>query len=614
VVEGEPAGEAKVVVDKENTRFVFAEATWNAPQAAFRLNPGENYIDESGAVSLDGDIYNIDLNWFKSLNPNLASVEGKADISFIARGMLPEPEVDATVATEGLKFADLAIDLNAGPFFVRKGSITAGDPNSTDPNDPGAGYVRLRDLEARLVGMKLPFEYPFTIPWDQPLQALVVVPDKDIDEISEFLAIDPAQSEGTVRGGRLEVSGTLDSPNTSGGITIDAPRLKFADSETILNDANASLALQGDQLVVDASAASAAGGTFASNARISFDGMSIEEGSFLRATDFRFAQAFGTDSRASGVLNADLTLSGGLFEPLVQGRIEASEASMRIAGEFPVAEGQALPPVNPTFDIELVLNDGQIANGPIEAQASGSGFVRGPLSGMDARMDFLVDSGELALPSARIRLERGGTAAFTYSKNFAGEREAALNVELNASTRVTADGGFGPQRYVIDMEIRGDLLSDEDLQIRATSDPPDLSQSQIMAILGQADLIENVAATGFSRFEDQLKTLLSSVAAPLFLGQVSRSIESALGLDYFAVDFTGSGIGGITVAKSLGNGFTLEYRRVLEQFALAGESLEEIRLTYRLPTTNPLLGRLTLGIAATRQGLLKATLSYSKRF
>jgi hypothetical protein len=287
---------------------------------------------------------------------------------------------------------------------------------------------------------------------------------------------------------------------------------------------------------------------------------------------------------------------------------------MRIAGEFPVTEGTAALPINPTFDVELILEDGQVANGPIEAQASGTGYLRGPLSVLDARMDFVVDSGELSLPSARIRLERGGTATFEYSKNFAGEREASLDVNLNATTRLTADGGLGPQRYEIAMEVRGDLLSDDELVITATSDPPDLTQSQIMAILGQADLIENVAATGFSRFEDQLKNVLSSVAAPLLLGQVSRSIEQALGLDYFSVDFTGSGIGGITVAKSLGNGFTLEYRRVLEQYALAGESLEEIRLTYRLPTSNPLLGRFTVGVAATREGFFKATLSYSKRF
>jgi hypothetical protein len=614
IVEGEPAGEAHIVANRQDGRTVIEAADWTGPQAALRLNPGENFIDDSGEISLDGEIYNIDLNWFKTFSPSLAAVEGNADISFIARGILPEPEIDATVATEGLKFSDLAIDMNAGPFFIRKGSITAGDPTSTDPNDPGAGFVRFRDLEARLIGVNIPFEYPFTIPRDQPLQALVIVPDKDIDGISEFLAIDPAQSEGRVFGGRLQFSGTLDALETSGGITLEAPRLKFTASDTTLLDAFATLQLDGDMLRVEARGTGSEGGSFSSQSRIAFDGLVIQEGSFLRTEGLRFAQRFGTDSRASGIVNADLQLSGEVFQPLIQGRVEASEAGMRIAGEFPVSEGAAALPINPTFDTELVLNEGQVATGPVEAQASGTGYLRGPLSVLDARMDFQVESGELSLPSARIRLERGGTATFEYSKNFVGEREASLDVNLNATTRVTADGGFGPQRYVINMEVRGDLLSDDELQITASSDPPDLSQQQILAILGQADLIENVAATGFSRFESQLKTILSSVAAPLLLGQVSRSIEEALGLDYFAVDFTGSGIGGITVAKSLGNGFTLEYRRVLEQYALAGESLEEIRITYRLPTSNPLLGRLTIGVAATREGLFKATLSYSKRF
>ena len=614
IVEGEAAGEAHIVAQRQDGRTVLETADWTGPQAGLRLNPGQNFIDDSGEILLDGEIYNIDLNWFKNFSPSLAAVEGRADISFIARGVLPEPEIDATIATEGLKFSDLAIDLNAGPFFIRQGSITAGDPRGIDPNDPGAGFVRFRDLEARLIGVNIPFEFPFTIPRDRPLEALVIVPDKDIDEISEFLAIDPENSEGRVFGGRLNFSGTLDALETSGGITLEAPRLKFTASDTTLVDAFATAQLEGDMLRVESRGAGSAGGTFTSQSRIAFDGLVIQEGSFIKTEALRFAQNFGTDSRASGILNADLQLSGEVFQPLIQGRVEASEAAMRIAGELGVTEGVAVLPINPTFDVELMLTDGQVANGPVEAQASGTGFLRGPLSVLDARMDFVVDSGELALPSARIRLERGGTATFLYSKNFVGEREASLDVNLNASTRVTSDGGFGPQRYVISMEVRGDLLSDDELQITATSDPPDLSQQQILAILGQADLIQNVAATGFSRFEDQLKTLLSSVAAPLFLGQVSRSIEDALGLDYFSVDFTGSGIGGITVAKSLGNGFTLEYRRVLEQYALAGESLEEIRLTYRLPTSNPLLGRLTLGIAATREGLFKATLSYSKRF
>ncbi|MDQ2986096.1 MAG: hypothetical protein M3R13_05175, partial [Armatimonadota bacterium] len=529
-------------------------------------------------------------------------------------GPIEKPEIDATVATEGLKFADLAIDLNAGPFLIRDGMISAGDPTSTDPNDPGAGYLRIRDLEAKLVGIRLPFAYPATIPRDQPISALIIVPDRDLAEISDFLAIDAANSEGTLKGGRLEFTGTLDTLRTNGGISLEAPRLKFLAMDTALVGIRATADLEGANLRFAASGTSAAGGTFESNALVSFDGLVIEDGSFLRAAGFTFSQGFGTDSRASGVVDVDLSLAGELVQPLVQGKVVASKTAMRMVGEFPAAEGEGTLPINPIFDVALELMDGQIANGLIEAQASGTGYLRGPLSVLDARMVFNVDSGELSLPSTRIRLERGGIATFDYSKNFEGVQEASLNVQLNATTRVTADGGFGPQRYEISLEISGDLLSDDDLNIRASSDPPDLSQAQIMGILGQSDIIQDVTAVAFGRFEDQLKTLLSSVAAPLFLGQVSRSIEDALGLEYFSVDFTGTGIGGITIAKSLGNGFTLEYRRVLEQYALAGESLEEIRLTYRLPTSNPILGRFTVGVAATREGLLKATLSYSRRF
>ena len=45
-------------------------------------------------------------------------------------------------------------------------------------------------------------------------------------------------------------------------------------------------------------------------------------------------------------MNADLNLSGDVYQPLIQGTVRASEAAMRIAGEFPVAEGAAALPVH----------------------------------------------------------------------------------------------------------------------------------------------------------------------------------------------------------------------------------------------------------------------------
>lgn len=614
VFDGQPSGDVHIVASKQADRYVIETADWIGPQAALRLNPGENFIEEGGEVSLSGDIYNIDLNWFKAIRPELANLSGRADASFVAGGQIDKPEVDVTVATEGLKYGDIALDLTAGPFFIRDGSITAGDLSGTDPNDPGAGFVRIRDLEARLIGVNIPFRYPATIPKDESISALMIVPDRDIKDISDFLGIDPAKSEGQVKGGRLEVSGTLEALETTGGISLEAPRLKFLGVDTALLNALVSAELIGSTVQVTASADSAEGGDARAAITFAFDGMVIEEGSHVYATGLKFTQRFGTDSRASGIVDADLQLSGDLFEPFIQGTVVASNAAARMAGEFPVAEGQGSLPINPVFDVDLELRNGQVANGLIEAQASGSGRLQGPLSVLDARMDFTVDSGDLNLPSTRIRLERGGVATFTYSKNFDGVSEASLDVNLNATTRVTADGGLGPQRYEISLEIRGDLLSDEDLDIQASSDPPDLTQSQIMAILGQKDIIENVAAVGFGNFEGQIKSLLSSVAAPLLLGQVTRKIERALGLDYFSVDFTGTGIGGLTVAKALGNGFSIEYRRLLEEYALAGESLDEVKLTYRLPTSNPILGRFTVGFAVNGEGLFKATLSYTRRF
>jgi hypothetical protein len=230
-------------------------------------------------------------------------------------------------------------------------------------------------------------------------------------------------------------------------------------------------------------------------------------------------------------------------------------------------------------------------------------------------MSFAVDQGEIDLPTGRIRIEPGGTAAFRYGADWRGDITASLTVDLNATTRVTADGGFGPQRYVIQMHITGDLLSEEDLSIDASSDPPDLTRSQILSILGQQQLVENIASNvGVGDFNSQVKSLLSAVVAPALLGKVTRGIERAFGLEYVSFDFSDGGFGGITVAKALGSGFTLEYRRVNERFALLGESLEEVRLSYRPPTGNEILGRLRFTVSADRQGAYRISLGYTKRF
>ncbi|HET6645255.1 MAG TPA: translocation/assembly module TamB domain-containing protein [Fimbriimonadales bacterium] len=614
VFEGREVGKFEAAVQKDADRYLFTKAALFDGPASFRLAENTpNYIDEAGKLALDGEFYNIDLSWLKNIDPTLGAMSGTADVSFLAEGEAKSPLITATLSTNNLKYNDFSGEVFAGPFYVREGLIS-GQPFDAAAPKSDVGFIRLKDLEAVIKDVSIPFHYPGTIARDEPISARIEVPQKEISDIHEFLGVVADETKGTLDGGEFSVSGTLDDIRMNGSLSASAERIKFEAFDTPLSNAKANLSLEGPTLKFTANAESAEGGLMSLFTSVDLNEMSVQPGSFVNLTDFAVRQGFGTATVAQGTLNTKLDIEGSVTEPRISGTVHARNGSLRVSGEFPQAEAASALPVNPYFDVKLDLTEARISNGPLDAMAHGSGTIAGQLAGLEADMNFDLDSGNISLPTARVRFEKGGKATFKYSKDWRGLSEATLFVDLNATTRVTADAGYGPQRYSVEMHITGDLLSDEDLTIVANSDPPDLSQSQILAILGQKQLFENVAAVGMGDFNEQLKNLLASVAAPALIGQLTRQFEQALGLDYLSLDFSPAGFGGITVAKTLGNGFTLEYRRVLEQFALVGESLEEVRLTYRLPTNDPILGRLTLGLAASRDGILKATLAYSKRF
>lgn len=607
-------GELALDVTKEGDLYVFTQASLSGGPAAFRLDPTEqNYIDESGKVNLDGEFYNIDLNWLSNFNSDLAQLSGQADVSFRATGDAAAPEIVLTAGASGLRYGEFAAtELSLGPILIQDGSIKGlaeGEP---------VGTLTVRGFEAQLRDLNVPFHYPATIPRDEPISARIIVPDRELDDLSRFFGgLDTERTNGMLRGGEFVISGTLENLATTGRIEIIADAIKFDALDIALTNVNSSARLEDGVLLVNASGGSEAGGTFLAEAGIDFGSQSFTDNSHLLLQNLGLRQTFENDTSASGIINADLKIQGGLFEPLISGTVNADSAALRVGGEFEQEGAAGAIPFNPYFDIQLVLENGRVSSGPLSAVARGEGKLQGPLTQADARMDFVVEGGEISLPSGRIQIEEGSTAAFTYAADWRGDREASLVIDLNAHTRVTADSGFGLQRYVINLHVTGDVLADEELNIEASSDPPDLSRSQIMAILGQQQVVENLAGgvgSGFGDFNSQLKNLLQSFVAPALVGQFTRSLERSLGLDYLALDFRQGGVGGITIAKALGNGFTLEYRRVLEQFALAGESLEEIRLTYRPPLRNPILGRLTFGVALTKEGLAKLTFGYSKRF
>jgi hypothetical protein len=611
---GRNLGGGVLRLTKDEGIYRIGEATWEGGPVSLRLGRSRpNTIEEAGKISLDGEFYNIDASWFRNIEPRLGELYGLFDLSFVASGETKSPIIRADLNATGLRYGEISAEiLTIGPLIIQDGSISGGE--GFDPTG-AVGKLQVRGFEALLTEVNLPFQYPFTFPEDKPLAVSVHVPSRDIDDLSKFFGgLEAEATSGTMNGGDLRIGGTYRDLVTTGEITAEAKELKFVALDTPLRDATWRATLTGASLDVSASGLSGFGGSFESRGLLDFGRQEFKEGSFVRFKDFVVSQGFGEGNLAKGKLDADLAVTGALAGPLVSGSAQGDAAALKLVGELSTSSQEGLLPIDPQFSIDLKLLSGSVTTSTLEALTRGQGKLEGFLSRPQARMDFAVEGGGMSLPSGRVRLEKGGSAQFVYASDWRGAALSSLVVDLNASTRVTADAGFGLRRYRIDLHITGDLLGAEELTIDAQSTPPDLSQSQMMAILGQQRAFEQIAGAAAGDFNAQLKSLLSSVVAPTVLGKLTESIERTFGLDYLSLDFSPSGVGGITIAKALGNGFSLEYRRVIEQYALVGEALEEIRLNYLLPSRNPLLGRLSLSVAADRMGLLKLSLGYTKRF
>ncbi|MCE7899426.1 MAG: hypothetical protein DYH07_04985 [Armatimonadetes bacterium ATM1] len=279
----------------------------------------------------------------------------------------------------------------------------------------------------------------------------------------------------------------------------------------------------------------------------------------------------------------------------------------------PVVEPSRKPyAIDPRFDLGLTLSPAEISNGPLQAVVTGSGRLGGTLNDPRATMTFAVQGGEIELPTGRIRLEDGGTVHLRYTGTDAFATPSSMEVDLRAKTSFTALRDYGLQRYVADLHITGDLLAEDALQIDATTDPPDLSRDEILAILGQRQLFEDLSGVVTGNFSEQIGDILRSVA-PVFLNPLTRDIERTLGLDFISIDFTRAGAGVLTLAKGLGSGFFLEYQApLLDRDAV--DFVDKIQISYRPVTKNELLRRLGLALSYDRTGEWRFSLTYSRRF
>ncbi len=255
------------------------------------------------------------------------------------------------------------------------------------------------------------------------------------------------------------------------------------------------------------------------------------------------------------------------------------------------------PIVDPRFNIDVnLVKPGHITTSLAAIDLSGHGHIGGSLSEPDASATLAVVKGDLRLPGGQVHLEPGGTVRPTYQADASGTPVAHVMVDLLGTGHVTAvRNGDLAERYDIHLDVMGDLLLPDQVVFSATSDPPDLTQDQILALLGRTDLLTALGSGGsYSQGERSFQTAAFGYAIPSLLDPLTAKLAADLGLDYISVEYNALDQTSLLAAKTLGHGFSIQARRQISEATFGFPLSYDYRLVYQLPLGSRLVRRFSL--------------------
>src|SRR5207237_318682 len=145
----------------------------------------------------------------------------------------------------------------------------------------------------------------------------------------------------------------------------------------------------------------------------------------------------------------------------------------------------------------------------------------------------------------------------------------------------------------------------------ASSSPPDLSQDQILALIGQTSALQGLTAVGTgSQTEAAIRTALAGFALPSLLDPITGRIGAALGLDTLSLQYDLQNQASIAFAKALGKDFTISGSRQISPALPGIKPLFDFELTYR----SPKLPRFSFSVGSDQDHPYKLSIEYGFRF
>lgn len=591
-------------------------------------------IDENGQTALDGEFNNFELSKLASAFPSLPAVGGLVSSSFRASGPTKAPHVRATLDAESVAVNGRRVDfgLNFDTITVDETGIVA------------LGAATYDGFHAQ-IDAHVPFAYPFAIPDNAPISVKLTLNQRPLQDLVPYVAtVDPKRAEGAINGA-LALTGKRDALHLSGGVNLRASVLgfrapdpagkpevpKYVPLATELKDVVLSLGVQDDALTADVAMKSSRAGSIDGEITAKLAALdelltdhSIADADTWLASIVSGKVALNDVSvkesnklvNSSFALNGALTLGGSLGAPTFGGNIDIADLSTTIPTLTAQGSTTSTAAVDPTFDIQVALfNPGRISTSLAGIELNGRGHIGGTLSRPDATAFLSVVRGDLRLPGGKVSLAPGGTVRPIYQVDPSGTAEAHVTVDLYGDSHVTTvRNGDLAERYDVHLEVRGDLLAPDQVAFTATSDPPDLSQDQILALLGRTDLLSALGSnTGYSQGERQLQTAALGYALPSIFDPITSRLAANLGLDYLSLEYNALDQTSLLTSKSLGHGFSFQVRRQVSLPSPGFPLTYDYRLVYQLPTRSALVRRFSFFLGRDELVPWKIGFQYGQR-
>ncbi len=598
----------------------------------------------SDRIDATGRLVRFDPTVMQLFLEDAPEVHASIDADFAVNGPIDQLAGQASLTAQDIQYRN-----DAGELFTIPVTLQTETIDYVDNVLRTQAKLSYRGLEGDLSAV-VPLSAFRSVP-EGSVSIDLALRDRPLQDLREYaVGLDVDRSRGLISG-QIGLAGQRGNFQLNGSASLrgtesEPARLAFTDFETVLENVTAQLNSTDTGIQILARAESSRGGTALAegsidleeflrgdfsearlnqidlNVRLALEQFALRETIALANPHARPGEParIAADRPSTGILNGQVTLTGTAARPLIGGEVRGDRMDASIPMEFPeTAEGRpgAVEPV--LQNLRFVIAPGSklhIPTGSLEI--GGVASLNGPLSSIEIRAPFTVESGVLNLPASRVSLDQG-TVNVTSG---IGSSDPRADVDLTGSTIVTLRRTSSQyQTYRINLHIRGNLLDPEGVLIEGSSDPPDLSQEEIRAIIGQREFVESILSTAFGEgSRDGLRDSLYTLAVPTLTQGITSELAEQLQLDYLVLDYNPFDGPVLRAGREISRGLMVEvsrqlYRQAQQRDTNNSEPLKfELQLSYRPPVRDPFLSRFRITAGLNERVPWRVGVEYSSRF